>query len=387
MTLHHTSAARRITAARWLLGLAVATNMACALAQSGTLAPATGSLSAPTGSLSAVPQSDHGTLVAGNLPDEHAARQAVADEFSAAFLGERFDELERLYTQAVKDELRLPSGVFKAPYYVSGLQTALRRPPAAFDADPAVARAASLAHWARMGALADRWAKAFPKSTGAVVIQSELLLRQGFVYRGGGYASSVSPADMTKFRQYVERAYQALAARAAPGQRDPVWHMQLLEVGRLQGWQPAKRYATAVQTAIAAFPYFYDIYFLAAEASVPQWGGDAQTVESIASWAAERTQDREGQSLYARIYWAMASYFDDDPVQNGKAQWPRLKAGFEDMARRYPDPWNLNTFAFFACQAGDIETLRRVLAQIGERTDLMAWRVPGALETCRTLAK
>jgi hypothetical protein len=55
------------------------------------------------------------------------------------------------------------------------------------------------------------------------------------------------------------------------------------------------------------------------------------------------------------------------------AAWPDMKNGFDDLIAQYPVPWNLNAYAYFACQANDWGTARQVLDKIGVNLDFNAW--------------
>ncbi len=58
-------------------------------------------------------------------------------------------------------------------------------------------------------------------------------------------------------------------------------------------------------------------------------------------------------------------------------QWPRLKASFEDLIRRYPkaDRW-LNAYARFAVLEGDRATARQLFRRIGDNYDPDVWFYP-----------
>jgi len=59
--------------------------------------------------------------------------------------------------------------------------------------------------------------------------------------------------------------------------------------------------------------------------------------------------------------------------QDGSTDWSRMKAGFEELVSAYPDPWNINNFARFACIAGDWRTMGRLSEKIGEAPIPAAW--------------
>ena len=58
---------------------------------------------------------------------------------------------------------------------------------------------------------------------------------------------------------------------------------------------------------------------------------------------------------------------------NGQADWSRMKAGFERMIKDYPDPWNINNYAKFACLAEDWKTVSFLNKQIEQKPLLDAW--------------
>ena len=54
--------------------------------------------------------------------------------------------------------------------------------------------------------------------------------------------------------------------------------------------------------------------------------------------------------------------------------WEPIRAGFERMRARYPESqWVLNAYAVFAGKAGDWETLRGLLLDLGDDCDMDIW--------------
>jgi hypothetical protein len=64
-----------------------------------------------------------------------------------------------------------------------------------------------------------------------------------------------------------------------------------------------------------------------------------------------------------------------------------MKSGFERMISDYPDPWNVNNFAKFACIAGDGATLFRLTERIGDRPIMAAWQSAEYYGQCVSYAK
>ena len=87
--------------------------------------------------------------------------------------------------------------------------------------------------------------------------------------------------------------------------------------------------------------------------------------------------------MYARIYWfASQTQFQNAIFTDSLVTWSRMKDGFEDIIKRYPDAWNLNNYAKFACLAQDKPKTREIL----ERADFTivpeAWNSPSLHAEC-----
>lgn len=322
------------------------------------------------------------SLAPGGKMEEATARSEVARQFGSAFLNEQFQRMEQLYRQALSQDERLPSGMAKLDWWVLSLYMSLPLPPAAYDPDPQKAAAAKDAHWRAMDAKAVKWQTQIPDSTAAVVFRSAILLKHGFAHRGGGYASTVTPEGMRTFGDFVEQAYRVLVACTPCAKKDPMWHAQMIEVAKLQGWRPAERHDKVIHNAVMAFPYFYGIYFGAADALLPKWGGNVDDLEKFARAAVDLTREKEGKALYARIYWSAAFSLNGNPFKFGRADWPTMKQGFEDMVRRYPGSWNMSAYAYFACAAEDLATFKEVVARVGDQLDTSGWIDPRLTQRC-----
>ncbi len=91
--------------------------------------------------------------------------------------------------------------------------------------------------------------------------------------------------------------------------------------------------------------------------------------------------------MCARIYWsATQGDFQCDLFSESLARWPRMKSGFDDIVARYPDDWNLNNYAKFACIAHDKQTTRALLKRIGDNVVPEAWSPAELFQTCKDWA-
>jgi hypothetical protein len=185
-------------------------------------------------------------------------------------------------------------------------------------------------------------------------------------------------------REYGTRARDALLARQAAGRKDPNWYVQMINLAGSQSW-PRDRFLELIHQATAAFPSSYQIYFTAAIYMTPRWGGSVHDVVRFADYAVTQTQKKEGQSLYARILWSVADYLDAN-LAGPEVDWQRLSAGFLDIIKRYPDDWNKNSYAKFACDAQDAKAARRALSLMAGNIEPEAWPDRATYLRCRQFA-
>jgi hypothetical protein len=59
-----------------------------------------------------------------------------------------------------------------------------------------------------------------------------------------------------------------------------------------------------------------------------------------------------------------------------------MERGIDDVIARYPDAWNLNNFAKFACLALDRAKTKELLGRIGDSIVPQAWSSKSQLEQC-----
>jgi hypothetical protein len=131
--------------------------------------------------------------------------------------------------------------------------------------------------------------------------------------------------------------------------------------------------------------YYHELYFQASYYLLPKWGGSNKMVDSLARDAAAATAQKEKKSLYARVYWYL-----DQVEYRGKifslsaAKWADMKDGFDDLTGLYPDLWNLNAYAYFACMAQDYKTMYGLLNRIGDQLVYSSWGSSGlaTYESC-----
>lgn len=295
---------------------------------------------------------------------ELAARDAVTQASASAFMAGDFATIERYADEARSRALRTPSGLWVSGLVGSGIDEVANfhsvRDDAAWDALEAIGR---------------RWLAAYPQSTTAQVAYGQLLQNRAWFYRGGGgYADSVSDAQFAAFHRQVEKSRKYLSSVRASASADPLWYLQYLAALRLGDVADRAEFEHVFDASIRRFPDYFPLYFEAVTYYFPKWNGDAAEVEDFARRVMRGRDERSGRMLYARIYWyASQSQFKGRLFERSAVVWDDMRAGFRTILADFPDPWNVNNYARFACLAGDREALREAFQRIAGKPLAAAW--------------
>jgi len=99
----------------------------------------------------------------------------------------------------------------------------------------------------------------------------------------------------------------------------------------------------------------------------------------------------EGQSMYARIYgsaYGLLSKRGTAVFARPDVNWPRIRAGFDDLVQRYPDSTNLNTYARLACiSALDKKTTAQLLQRIAQEVEPQVWQSRSEFMRCQNWSR
>jgi hypothetical protein len=103
------------------------------------------------------------------------------------------------------------------------------------------------------------------------------------------------------------------------------------------------------------------------------WG----KVDEVISQAVSNTAAMDGSGNYALLYAQLNGLqkSEFDLFHDSLVSWPKMRASFEELVRRYPSADNLNAFAAFACHADDRSTFLNIRPQIIDR--ILPYRWPG----------
>lgn len=294
-------------------------------------------------------------------PDGLTERIELVNNIVMLVATEQYAALEAMAAEYRDNKLRTASGLWKSTILMTGLSRSY-----AFGSS-------DKARWERGEQRIKRWIEAYPTSPTAHIAHARFLYDRGWNIRGTGYSHTVTPGRAKKFAAETERTRRYLLSVKEFAAKDPNWYQLMLAIGVAQNW-PEKTFAKYLNEALALEPHFYQTYFEVATHYVPKWGGSAEALEKFARAALEFTKDEEGYTIYARIYWsASGSQYGDDLFTDSDVDWETMSKGIDDVLSDYPDNWNLQNFARFACLAGDIEKTEQLMRRIEGRPIKLAW--------------
>lgn len=308
-------------------------------------------------------------------PNEISQRAIVSDQGRNMLLRGETRELDATYRRMVSGSERTSSGLWKSGLFLSGVE------------DMFILKPRDEAAWDRIEAISDAWVRQEPGSVVAQLVHVELLVQRAWSIRGGGYAAEVPDAAWAPFKAGLRRAMDDLESRKATLSKYPDYYALCIRISKgLDGGMSAKP-MECLEAGMKAYPGYYPMYFEMLDYLLPKWHGDVAAVEGFARGVVEKTRASEGEGMYARIYWfAAQSEFRDALFLRSGARWGEMRAGFEDVVARYPDEWNIQNYAKFACLANDLAVFARERARMKEEPITEAWGTGDLFAQCRRAA-
>jgi len=308
---------------------------------------------------------------AGELED----RQAITGQVSALFMHEQFGELEQMAQQFRMTEERTSSGLWKLTLFYSAISDVA-------DSDEKKDQ-----YWDTIEAKALRWVNTYPQSPTPHIAYAMILIGHAWMIRGCGCAGDDKQENLKPSLEYFARAAKYLREHKDIADVDPRWYETMLIIARAENWDE-ERFQKLVNEAAGRHPYFYQIYFAAVDYLASRWRGDKRRIEAFADYAVEKTAARDGVGMYARVYWYVAqAQYRSHLFTESAVAWSRMKQGIDDVLARYPDQWNINNFAHFACLAWDGRETRELIERVQGAPIPQAWDSASQYEQCKTWAR
>ena len=306
--------------------------------------------------------------------DEMAERKAIDETVYQLLANENFEELEKIATSYLASDARTSSGLWKIGLYDGAIIDAFH------------CRCTDEKFWNRAEESMKRWTARYPNSLNAHLAYAHMLLERAWSIRGWGYTNTVDPADWKPFHELVEKTRLYVHEHEEIGISDPRWNNLIVDIANIQGI-PEVEFTALANAALNRHPDYYPTYFDIMVHYEPKWGGSAAAIEKFARESVARSHSIEGAGMYARIYWyASQSLYGNDLFRSSSVDWLEMKRGIDDVLRAFPDQWNINNFAKFACIARDKEKTKELIGQISSDFVLDAWGDYTIFENCKTWA-
>ncbi|WP_176216770.1 DUF4034 domain-containing protein [Andreprevotia lacus] len=213
------------------------------------------------------------------------------------------------------------------------------------------------------------WRKRMPKSPFAEIAVPRLRSNLAWSYRGYGYANTVSNQAWQAFRDEMTVAQKMLLEASPAARSNPEWYVTMLKV-QLGLGVSEKEFRAVYDEGQQRYPDYYPIYKNAAIYFTERWFGSNAKYKQFVDDAVARTRAKLGETLFAKLH---DLEYSDDMFRSGEVDWPRMKAGLERIQADYPDRYNLNVYARYACQAADWPTLRKLMVKVGNNPDKKEW--------------
>lgn len=297
--------------------------------------------------------------VLGKAVDSGSERLIYAAACGEILLRGDYAVLERQAEKLKKTEARFVDGQWQLQAFMVGVS----KPETKSGED-----------WRARDKALKAWGKAFPNSATQKIASAAFLIDAAWRARGSGYAKTVSEDNWKLFKERLGEAAKILndlpRAEWSPYAYSR-WGQLAMGAG-LSTEEAQKSFAEGAER----WPEYYDLYFAEAMRLLPRWQGKVGEWEE---WLAEQTKygNEVSDEMYARVVWSLLDYHPENGgiFKTTKADWGRVKRGFEAMRKRFPESWwNLNAFAKMSQWAGDRATALEIIKELTGHEDTSFWK-------------
>lgn len=319
------------------------------------------------------------------IADETQARADVTAEARQAWNNNDFNTLDTLAEKYGTSKAKTPSGKWKLAVFDDTLSTQLRIDwPDSWNVPEAAGRPQCKCNaplpdkyqvadyrWELVHQKILSWIKQNPSSTYSQIALAHYLKNRGWFYRGNGFTDSVPDVAWPIFRTYVHQASLTLEQIKWKGKPNPVWFSSMADIA-ISDQYPKDKSQQLLKRLNKEGSSYPTAYLLTSRNLLPKWGGTYEAFDQFARAAMKQNDGRLEKEMYVRIYWNVAAEIGNI-FSVGKADWPTVKQGFDEILAKYPSYKNLNGKAMFACQANDATTYRDTMKLLGDQLDPMSW--------------
>ncbi|HSY08329.1 MAG TPA: rhomboid family intramembrane serine protease [Steroidobacteraceae bacterium] len=340
-----------------------------ALASSPFLAEVRGLWSGPKKCAEAPATSSESSAALPATTDGPAIRQAVGCDAQRLFMSTDYRALDQLMGRFSSSLADLPDGGSRLEGLTEGLSDLFEY--GTLELREVLRRTSD-------------WRRSMPGSVQPDLVETMLFRIWAWSARGQGAANTVTPQAWTLFIARDEMAAVGLREITDRAAADPLWYSLALNTGIDQSIGIEKLRAI-FDRGVARFPRYLPLYRSILRTLMPRWNGSYEKVDQFINEMSEHPSAHLGPETYSRLYWMYGLLEGDDVVifDDALASWQKMKSGFKDMRARYPkSDLVLNSYARFACQAGDFHEYHLLRPLLTSRLAATAWSKKVSIGIC-----
>jgi len=311
---------------------------------------------------------------------EMAERDNLKQAVTALFDKSDFGGLERLASYYRGSGARTPSGFWQLTVFYGAIH----------DLAAGIGRDDDKG-WQQLSAKLADWQGRYPGKPTALMAQAIALKSYAWSMRPRYLVLEASTRADAKFRAALGNARDFMARNMPALSVDPHAYVLRADLATALGEAPDDL-MSVIDEGRAKYPGYFALdfsgldYFAVGDGSQAIGPAAATRIEAFAGTAAQRA-GAESDERYARLYWhAYAAFYGNDLFKRSRVNWSRMRSGMQALIAHYPDAWNINSFAYLACLAGDRETTRTLVARLSERPILAVWQARPVFSACRQWA-
>jgi membrane associated rhomboid family serine protease len=301
--------------------------------------------------------------------DGPAVRRAFGCQAQQLFLGGDYERLDALMNQFAGRSEDLPDGSSHFEGIAGGLANLFRF--------------GSLSPESAFGQTAD-WRRKVKNSIFADLVEAMVFNEWAYAARGTGTANSISGQNMAVYAYRAEMAAAALRELSGRASRNPLWYTLSLDVG-LEQSKGLEQLRAIFDLGMQNAPNYRPLYRRMLRILMPRWLGSYEDVDRFINSIYAQTSAARGYERYAELYSEYARLEGDnlDLFRDTPAFWNGMRTGYLGLVKRYPaSDAVLNSFANFACRAGDPTEYKRLRGDVVKRFSSTAWSGKYSLDAC-----
>jgi hypothetical protein len=319
--------------------------------------------------VTAAAASDQPLADSDSRADGPAMRHALGCQAQRLFMTGNYERLDSLMNRYMVSLDDLPDGSSSYDGLTGGL--------AALFGIGGLTPEIGLAHTAD-------WRRAVANSTMSDLVEAMLFREWAWSARGTGSSNSISAQNSALYAYRTEMAAAALEELTDRASGNPFWYTLSLDVGLDQSKGKDELRAVFDQ-GLAKTKAYRLLCRHMLRILMPRWGGSYEDVDRFIDQIDAKISNERGFERYAEMYSTYARMEGDelDLFADTPAFWSGMRTGYLGLIRRYPtSDYVLNSFANFACRAGDTDTYGRLKGSVARRLSSTAWTFKYSIESC-----